>query len=677
MNQYLNERCSKILKILMDEKQPITISEISQKLNVSDRTIRYDLEELNDILSQYDGAKIEKKARVGIWLECRDSSLDEVQNLLYKNKTYIKPLSSDERKYYIIKQLIQAPDIIKMQNLANDLYVSRITIHNDLKDVENWLNKFDLKLIKKQNYGLQISGQEKNWRKASSVLLTILKDSEELKSVISEAEELNYESRMNYKSFKQIQELIPEIDLRLIETILNEAEKIFNMSLTDEAFEGLVVHIAISIRRINSNNAVELKQEQLSAIKEAEECRIGEWIINRIKCEIDINFSESEIAYLTLHILGSKLHENVQMRTNSKIIGSIDEKLKMFTKEIISLISSILGYDLSNDERFYNGLILHLRPTINRMTYGLNLRNPLINEIKNKFPAIFGAAWATSTLFEKHYNIKVTEEEIGYIALHVGAAIERINTNIKAAIVCGSGIGTSELVAARLSRQISDITVVGTLSLNELKTADKDSFDILITTVPIGKAPTYNKPVIQISPLTTNEDISKIKKIVKDVESSKRTSVLHKAESINQGQELFYKDLIFVKERAASKNEIITNLSRMLINKGFVSEEFTDSVIERENLTSTAISNGVALPHGGEAFVKHSCIVIASLENPLDWGGAEIDIIFLLALKLEDRNYIRRFFSYFYSVLDDDNMLNKIRESTSSGEVLDLISDFK
>lgn len=66
MNQYLNERCSNILKILLGCNEPITINTISHELNVSNRTIRYDLVELNNILSQYNDVKIEKKSRVGI-----------------------------------------------------------------------------------------------------------------------------------------------------------------------------------------------------------------------------------------------------------------------------------------------------------------------------------------------------------------------------------------------------------------------------------------------------------------------------------------------------------------------------------------------------------------------------------------------------------------------------------
>ncbi|MBC8059844.1 MAG: transcription antiterminator [Clostridiaceae bacterium] len=676
MNQYLNERCSKILKILLEHKEPITTTRISEEMNVSNRTIRYDLEELDGFLAQYEGVKIEKKARVGIWLQCSEGKLSNLKELAYSNKTYIKPLSTEERKYYIIRQLIQAEDIIKMQNLANDLYVSRITIHNDLNEVEVWLSKFNLKLIRKQNFGLQIFGDEKNWRKAASSLLAVLKSSEELKSMIIEAEELQYESRLNHKSFIKIKELIPEIDLRVIEIILNESEKIFKLSLTDEAFEGLLVHIAISIRRLNSKNGVELKQDQLISIKEVKEYEVGQWIAERFKNEFHIEFSESEIAYLTLHILGSKIHENVQLSRQDKIVDNVDDKLKLFIKEIMNLVGNILGYKLNNDERLYNGLIVHLRPAINRMTYGMNLRNPIIEEIKSKYPAIFGATWATSTLFEKYYQVKVSEEEIGYIALHVGAALERLDTSIKGIVVCGSGIGTCELVAARLLKQVSNLTIVGTFSLYDIKALDRDGYDLIITTVPIEQAALYNKPIVNISPLTSDEDIIKIKKVAQNIEFSKNALGFRKEYLLNSNYDLFIEELNILKVESQSKIEIMTKLSEILLDKGFVDKGFTTSVIERENLTATAVGRGVAIPHGAEKLVKRSCISIAVLKEPIEWGGEMVDIIFLLALRLEDKSYIKKFFSYFYSILDDDNTLNKIRKSKSSKEIIEILSNF-
>jgi Transcriptional antiterminator len=673
MNQYINERCKNILKVLLDKNQPITIGKISEELDVSNRTIRYDLEELDDFLKDYDDINIRKKSRVGIWLECSEEKLNYLKEIIHNDKAYIKPFSAEERTYYIISQLIQAIDIVKMQNLANELYVSRTTIYNDLNEVEKWLNKFDLNLIRKQNYGLQISGEEKNLRKAASELVVVFKNNEELKSIMEQSNE-HYESRVNPKYYKKVKEFVPEIDLAAIERILREAEDKLDFHLTDEAFEGLFVHIAISIKRLNYKKDLEFKDEQLMSLKNTKEYKAAQWLVNKFKDELYIAFTENETAYLALHILGAKIQKNDQFSDEGEIIEGIDNELKSFTKELISLVSNILGYNLNNDRNLYNGLILHLRPAINRMTYGLSLRNPLINEIKKQFSTIFSATWAVSTLFEKFYHINVSEEELGYIVLHIGAALERLDTSIKVIVVCSSGIGTSQLVEASISKQIPNIEVLGTYSMLDVKELDKEKFDAVISTVPIEYLEDYDKPIIKISPLISDEELSEIKKLIKSIEKKKAILDINKNKILNNSEQLFYDDLIFLKEKAESKVDILSKVSQVFIEKEFVRDGFNNSVIDREKITSTAVGKKVAIPHGAENLVKKSCIAIITLEDPIKWGEEEVDIIFLLALKVEDKNFIKSFFSHFSSILHDDDILRRIRESSDKNEILGLLS---
>lgn len=675
MNKHLNERCKSILRVLLEKNEPITINRISEELDVSNRTIRYDLVELENFFKEHENINIRKKSRVGIWLEYNEDNLNYIKEIVCNNEVYFNPLSSDERKFYIIKELIQANDIIKMQNLANDLFVSRTTVYNDLQGVEQWLNNFDLKLIRKQNYGLQLQGEEKKWRKAASELVVILKNNDNLKSIPSECRQ-HYESRINSKYFMKISEFIPEIDLKAIERILRDVEERLDFSLTDEAFEGLVVHIAISIKRLNCKKDLEFKEEQLSMLRGTKEYDTAEWIANKFKTELNIEFTENEVAYLSLHILGSKIQKNDQLSDEGKIIDNIDLELKEFIKELVSLIGNILGYNLNDDKNLFNGLVLHLKPAINRMTYGLSLRNPLINEIKNKFPTIFSATWSASTLFEKYYQIKVSEEELGYIALHIGAALERLDTSIKVIVVCSSGIGTSLLVEASISKQISNVKVLGTYSIFDIKNLNKDEFDAIITTVPIESLENYDKPIVRISPLINDDEVIKIKKVIKNIEQKKNTVGLNKNEALNIIKDLFYDDLIFLKEKSKSKKEIIEKVSQVFLEKKFVCDGFVNSVFDREKLTSTDVGRNVAIPHGEYKLVKKSCIAIITLQEPIEWGDEKVDIIFFLALKVEDKDFIKSFFSHFSSILHDYDKLNIIRKSSGKNEIIELFSKF-
>ena len=215
------------------------------------------------------------------------------------------------------------------------------------------------------------------------------------------------------------------------------------------------------------------------------------------KKRYELKIPQAEIGYISLHILGSKMQQGFTIDHSEDIIDSSDDFVRDLAKEIIHLVGVVLSVDLQDDQQLLTGLILHLRPTINRLKYGLRLKNPLLNEIKLKYPSVFGAAWSSSVLFEKYYGIKVTEEEVAYLAMHFGAALERKKTLTRAVIVCSSGIGTAQLAAVRLEQSISDLKIVEITSYHDVSRIQTLDYDIIISTIPLRG---YDKPVILINP---------------------------------------------------------------------------------------------------------------------------------------------------------------------------------
>lgn len=667
MSKFPNTRCWEIINILLNTSEPITINEIAKELNVSNKTVRNDLKEIESYFESNNFGRVVKKPRVGIWLEANQEKRLLIRNSMNKRKGYIQPFSSEDRQLYIIKRLLLSEGFITTQLLADEIYVSRVTVYKDLEEVEKWLNKYNLRLKRRQNYGIEVVGKENDWRKAAADLLILLKNDEEIKKLLSNEKDIQENQKIGYKDYLYIKELFPKIDIRKIEEILSEAENKMDVLLTDEAFAGLLVHIAICIQRIRNNKDIKMSSEKLNNIKSHKEYKIASWIANRIEKEFGINIPEPEIGYISLHILGAKIQEGFYSFEAREIINNVDSTILEFTKEIIALIGNILSIDFSRDEKLLAGLVLHLRPAINRLKYGLSLRNPLLEEIKNKYPSIFGAAWATSALFEKFFGTKVTEEEIGYLAIHIGAALERLDSKTRGIIVCSTGIGTAQLVAVRLEREIRDLEIVDITSVHDINKIKPTDFDIIISTIPLK----YNsKPTIQISVFVTENDIERVKDYIKNIESTRKfdKSTLETIEG-----NIFNKDLICPQLKAKSKEQVIRKLVKLLQDENYVDKDYIDTVIERERVTSTAVGRGVAIPHGQEKLVKTSSIAVATLETPIDWSGEKVDIVFLLALKFETGNEIRRFFKKFYSMLDNEKILNSIRKRKTSKEIHNIL----
>lgn len=520
MSSIPNERCREIIEILINREDPIIIDEIAHRLNVSNKTVRNDLKTIDEFLNNKGIGNVVKKPRVGVWIEIEPEGKCFLDDVLDTNTLYIQPFSVEKRRLYIAKRLLKANGFITTRQLAEELYISRVTIHKDLKEIEEILSKYDLKLARKKGLGIAIKGNEISYRKAMSDLLKTLNNSIQELGVDSDIKALHFDSRITYESQTLLKELLPNIDITLIEDILNEAESKMFFIFTDESFNSLAIHIAISLNRITTNMSVQMENSVLDNLKKHNKYDLSRWICRRLEDVLSISIPENEVAYISTHVIGSKIRQRLN-EDKDKVLSNIEPEIIALTREIIALAGNILSVDFSNDEKLLLGLSLHLQPTIYRLKYGHSIRNPLLEDIKKNYPNVFGASWATSILFEKHFNVKVNEEEIGYIAIHLGAALERNKNSIKALIVCGSGIGTAHLVAIRLKKAFNDIEIVDITNIQEYKNKDKKTYDFVITTVPIQES---TKPVVKVKALVSERDIDEIKKIMKKIEASKASN---------------------------------------------------------------------------------------------------------------------------------------------------------
>ena len=662
----LTDRSAKILKVLLNREEAIVIQKLAQRFDVSARTIRSDLKKLQKWLKTKD-VKLITKPRVGVWLEIDNEQKSSLEKRLLKEKNNQDPFSPAKREKYILKRLLQADQRYTMKELAEELYVSRTTIYNDLEEVERWLDKYNLELAKKRNCGVKIKGSEKNWRKAITDLLAELKGDQELKEILESDSDLETNSRIDSQTYQELKSLFGDINFRDIEKILKEAETELGFLFTDEAFVGLVIHIAISVERLEKNKDIKMSQEQLRKLKTKDEFEVAEFIVAKLEEKLTITIPEAEIGYISLHILGAKLQQNIQTKSVTDVIENTDSEIVEVAQKIIKLTSEVLEVDFNSDQQLLVGLVLHLRPAINRLKYGMSLRNPLLDRIKENYPSVFGAAWATSTIFEKELGIKVNEEEIGYIALHLGAALERINKKTRAIIVCSSGIGTSQLIASRLAKRLSGIEIVDLLGAHKLNAEDLREIDLVISTIPLED---INQPVVQVSPLVTDNDITLIKQKADHIIEDKERANQNLEFQINQVNQILDDDLIFIDLELDQKSDVIEFLSKQLLEKGLIKEEFIDSALAREKITSTGVGNEVAIPHGKEEYVLKSKIAVATLKNPVNWGSETVEVIFLLALKDKQSKV---FFKHFHKIIDDRATIQKLKKAKTKEKIKNTI----
>lgn len=656
-----------LLSELIRRKEPVTVTELSKIINKTGRTVRNYLDELEDEYRDRN-LQIIRKTNVGVYVNMDEKTRKKFKNLLDKKDTkfveYDK-FSSKFRRLYILKILFEDSVPYTIQLFADDLYCSKGTIVNDLIYVENWLKKRNLVLRKKQNQGLWIEGKEKDYRRALKDLLSQMQEGKYLGGEIDEIlEKLDY--RIDFVNYKNIKEMFPKLDLLYIQDIIQHAEKELGFYFTDQAFLNLITHVAITIERIINNRAVSVNREFLESLRKEREFNVAGWVVKQLSEKFHISFPEEEIGYIAMHMLGAKIQEDYNSDDYNTLLENQDEEYVDIAEDIISVSSEVLNIDLAKDKNLLTRLVLHLRPTVMRLKYGLRLTNPILERIKEEYTSIFGAAWACSSIFENKLGVSINEDEVGYIALHLALAVENMKRKIRAVVVCSSGIGTSQLVALRLGKSFENLEITHILPISLLTDDIIRESDIVITTVRnIQK----NEKVVYISTLVTESDLEKVESTLKKLKNSTRKSSVRnnlKEEELD----IFDEKLCFLNSEFTDFKEAIYHYGSIMEEMGYAKKGFCKSILEREEKGSTYVGKGIAIPHGESVYVNQSKVCIVKFKEPISWEDNDLEFIIILCLNFENISTTKNFFKNFYTVLESDKTMLDIKNAKSAEEII-------
>lgn len=653
-------RLNIILSILLQSKGPLSVDQIAERVRVSNKTIRNDLKNLEEILCKY-GIKLVKKSGVGVFIECDETQRQKLEARLLPEISTID-YSPEFREKYILKRLFTSEGDISIKELARELFVSRATIYKDLEKVEEWLQAHSLKLVRKPSCGIRIEGPEYQWRNAIASLIAETKSSDELKQMLLFAD-----------GFFSIFNPFSDIDYMKLRRIVEKWESDFELCFAEEAFICLLIHVAIAIKRLEQKKCVELSKDFLDSLKEKEEYKIAARLVDELEKNFNIKFPPSEIGYIALHIRGAKI-----LKLNSKLdcpnlSEDSDHIAADMAREIIEIAESILGVDLKGDKQLFNGLRLHLGPAINRLKYGFTLRNPILDQIKEQYPEVLGVAWLASIVFEKYLGVKAKEEEIGYIALHIGAALERAKKPLKALVVCTSGIGTSQLLMARLERNFR-IEIVDVVSTHDLEKYPLQQVDVIISTVPVE----VSKPYICISPLLTENDVERLNSFISKIKKGGRFREINGATNnqiVRKDANFIPLEILGLRILLPSKEEILRYAYRKLFEKNIVNEGYLENMLKREEISPTAVGGGVAIPHGTPELVRKTTVGVITLSKPVLWGKDLVDVVFVLNITKREISKARLILKEIFDVIDNKEKMEFIRKARFEEEISKIMEE--
>ena len=631
-----------IFKVIFNTDNTLTINQISQQIGLSEKTVRLKIDNINVFLSENNLGEIVKKRRTGVWLNCTNEQKMEINRCVLNNELMEHLQNDNSRMYIALKYILtySKHNKVTTSKLAQEMYLSIPTTLKIITDCKEWLKLFNINLKVVRNKGFELDCDESQYRIALKHFVLKLVSDDPI------------DTRLNY--------FMPGTDFNQLKKFILNTEKQWDISFAEESFNEIYVFLCICISRVlaSSKNNVIIPENELRMLQTYNEYRFSETLLKKANEHLNLKIDAHEIGFLSIPILCSKMIDPGYNVSTADIITQYDNKLREFVSVIISVVSEVLNVDLSNDETLFYGLLLHLKPAIFRLRYERPQSNKLKRYIKTEFKNAFRVSWLISVLFEEHFNLTVTEDELSYITLYIQSALERNEKPVKALLVTRTSMGVNQMLADKITRNFTQIQCIKVVSVHDFKIDNYKDMDLILTTDSLKL---NIKKIIEIDDLLSESSIKTIKTAIRDVNTNKNL-VLNNFNSICHS--LFEPGLIFTNLDIDNKQDILKYMCNGLVEKGYVTKKYLKTVLDREKATSTSIGNMVAIPHGDQVEINEAKVVIATLKNPIKWDEDDVDVIFLLVVKMTNEFEIQKtqqFYKQYINIVSTDVDINLLR----------------
>ena len=510
-NMKITPRMKQILQALLEEKEPISIKHLAEKTGISKRTVQRELESVNDVLLPY-GMEFASKTGVGVWLAGDEAARAGILAEAASSDEYAASSKEDRRKRLVL-EILREKTLRKLYYYSRKFGVSEATISTDLEAVEAWLSHQGLSMVRKPGSGIEVEGTEENYRRAIRFFIGENIDTKLFRQLYDGDGGENYAASLQKNHLGRL--LDKEI-LRRVHECLEGMDNQRMDNLTENAYDGLVIHLAIAINRILQQDVIQVTGEWQEKMPRDEDYRLAEDIAAELEAEFEVSIPQLEIAYICLHLKGAK-HEKIQFPGREERMELADRELRQFVNDLIDAYDGQQAYLLKQDDEFMQGLLAHLQPTIVRLVHGMSIQNPVLADIKENYSEIYARCQRAAQVLADKVGRSVPEEEIGFLAVHFGAALVRLEgrkeqiRKVQVAVVCSSGIGLSRLMAAKLEKVFKDRLEMTTYGKHDITPAVEAKIDFIISSLRLEDV---QVPVVYVNPLLSEADIGEIRCLI-------------------------------------------------------------------------------------------------------------------------------------------------------------------
>ena len=645
----VKKRYFEIINLILNSNDKITVKDISNLYNITERSIRYDIDELNMFFQEKNNRDIIEINNNRLKILYSGNEIEEIVRNI-RVKEYF--LSENERVNILAYEIFLVKNEFILQYFTEKYNLSKTTVRHSLKELNKIIDEYGLVIDMNNNRGYKIIGNEVNIRK---YMINILR------KYIKNTKEKNIE----YNPLEKIiQKFLKKSRIKESKNLINKILDYTEKTISDEAFETLQLFLFIS--QIRNENGYEIEEDLENKIflsKTLEFSKIKE-ILEKVK-----SIKEKDIYYFVDFFLGSYSYNlDYSYFLNWILIESLID-------QFIKLLSDKLGVNLTEDKILRKELLNHIKPAIYRMKNKFKLTESILSEVKSQYMELFVKTQSSLKIISDFINLSFDEDEAAFITVMIQRAIMRNNPatlfkkDTYILIVCGLGYSSSRFLYENINNRFQ-VNIIDIIPFNQLENYNYlEKADIIISTLDFKLD---GIDVITINSIMNEKDILKLKnyglpekkskikltellniinkitdeaelkrQLMKNFEENIYDDTEQKVEIGKSFVELLSEKNIKLNADADNLDEVIEITGQTMIDSGLVKKEYTEELKNQIMQYGKYILVGdkTILPHGQLLKnVKETGFSLITLKKEIDFFGSEIRIVICLASRNKDEH---------------------------------------
>jgi len=604
------DKYERMLELLFQADDWVTATELAEQLGVTTRSVR----------SYVAAAKSAAHPRAIVAASTAGYRLNRDQYAEFLADSRERGSAGEtpqDRVHHLIRRLTESHLGIDVHGLADSLYVSESTIEADLRKAKVLIDEAGATL-ERRGSTVRLTGSEGARRRLLSALV-------------------QSESTQGMLDLEQIETEFALAGLGSFKTELIEALDAAGFFINEYGIDAVILHVAIAVDRARRDQ--HLPDAEATTVPERHRPIVE--ILDRLTREqFDVALTVADTDYLA-RLLITRVIAPGNGPAGDTVVDSDDVAT---VRTIVELVLEEYVVDF-RDEAFITRLAIHLGNLVARARENAHTRNPLTRSIKSSYPLIFDIAVYIASIVQKERGITVDDDEISYIALHLGSHLERVSRReerVSCTIVCPSYYDLHAILRTRVERELgSELSVEFVVTRTDVDPRELTS-DLVISTIPTVA---LREGVVVVQPFLTDDDIDAIRAAVSRVRRQRR-----RARITDELLEYFDEALFFTPPPGDDPESIIRGLGAALVDAGIADDAYVAAALERERMSSTAFTETLAVPHAMGLTAERTAIAIALSPTPIAWGDARVSVIAFIAFSAEGRARFQPLFDQFVDV---------------------------